>query len=267
MNKTLFKAVLKSNYKLVVIFIAILSMYFLLTASMFDPLNASAMDDLIGTLPDAVLKAFGMITGTSTLLGMMASYFYGSIIFLFPIIFCVITGNRLVARHTDRGSMAYLLTMPVKRRAISATLAAYFMLASTALIAGLTVVGIVGCSAISPGELDIGGFILLNFTALLLALAQSAICFFFSCLFDYSSKALAASASVLIAFFLFNMLSGMSDGFGFLKYVSIFGIFDPMRIIALNAPVILSCCAVYAALTVGLYAGGITVFGKKNFYV
>ncbi len=51
----------------------------------------------------------GLVTD---LTGYLASWLYGLLMFGFPMVYCIILGNRLVARQVDSGSFAYLLSTP-----------------------------------------------------------------------------------------------------------------------------------------------------------
>ena len=50
-----------------------------------------------------------MTAGAADLLGFMISYLYGFILLVFPMVFCILRANGLVAKYVDRGSMACLL--------------------------------------------------------------------------------------------------------------------------------------------------------------
>lgn len=101
---------------------------------------------------------------------------------IFPLVFSAMTANSLVARHVDRGSMAYLLAAPNSRTRVAFTQMTVLLTGVTAIIAVCTAVGW-GCSAaMFPGALDVAGYLRLNLGVWLLHLCLSGLCFFASCI-------------------------------------------------------------------------------------
>lgn len=263
MNMTLFKTTLRSNYKLFIIFSAVLSMYMMIMIGMYDPDSVKGMEAMLNTMPDELIKAFNFSIIDSSLLGSVAGMFYGFLIFAFPLVFCIITGNRMIAKHNDKGSMSCILATPITRQSVAVTQALYFIISTIGLILITTLVGILASAALFPDKLDAGRFIFLNLIALLLILAESGICFLLSCIFDTSGKALSYSGGILVGFLLMNMLAGIGDKISWLKNFSLYGIFDAAKIIDYeNSTWIVSI--VYLLIIVLTYLGGIVIFKKRN---
>ena len=120
MNLTLFKRELQSNYKIFLMIFAVLLIYTSVVTSMFDPNLGQILQQFSQTMPE-LMSAFGMSNPGSTLIEFMASYLYGFIYVVFPLIFEIIVANKLVAKYIERGSMAYLLATPVSRQTIIRT--------------------------------------------------------------------------------------------------------------------------------------------------
>lgn len=74
---------------------------------------------------------------------------------VFPVIFLIILGNKLLAHYVDTGSMAVLLSTPNSRIRILVTQLLTLLLETALLIALITAIGIVSCESLFPGELDI----------------------------------------------------------------------------------------------------------------
>ena len=94
---------------------------------MYDP---AGNEDLIAMasmkMSPEMLKAFGFtITPNVSLTSFLASYLYGMLMIIIPMIYTCICANRLVAQHTDKGSMAFLLSAPISRKRIVATQALF----------------------------------------------------------------------------------------------------------------------------------------------
>lgn len=263
MNLTLFKATTKANWVIGCIFLAVMFMYLSIIVSMYDPHDMNALNAMLETLPKELVSAMGFGTLATDLTSFIANYYYGFIIIMFPTIYCIIVANRLVARHVDRGSMAYLLSTPNSRLKIVSTQAMY-LLVTVALLFGLVTIAGIGISeALFPGQLDMGSFVVLNLCALLTFFAISGICFFFSCIFNDTKYSLAFGGGLPIAFFVINMLSNVSPDFGWLSNLTLFSLFNPSNIIAGDTSIIIPSL-VLAGVAAVSYLGGIFIFKDRD---
>ncbi|MCL2172581.1 MAG: ABC transporter permease [Candidatus Bathyarchaeota archaeon] len=153
-NKTIFKQTFKSNYKLWLIFTATLCAMLALIISRFDPIQINSMMDM-------VMSAFGDVLGDAlsaigpiTLNNMLSGTFYGMLAIVLPVIFVVLTANGLIAAQVDKGSMAYTLSTPIKRRTVAATKATYLI---TAVLCMFLVVSLVGLAAVQVTQGNVFG--------------------------------------------------------------------------------------------------------------
>lgn len=263
MNYTLFKATTKANWIIGIIFIAVMFLYLAMIISMFDPESLEGLIAMLETLPKELVAALGYDLIGEGLTPFIASYYYGFIAVMFPMIYSIIVANRLVARHVDSGSMAYLLSTPNSRLTIVTTQAIYLIVSITALFALVTALGIIISQAMFPGQLDMSGFILLNFVTLLTFYALSGISFFFSCVFDDTKYSLAFGAGVPIAFFVINMLANVGAQYAWLRNFTLFSLFNPAQIIALD-PSTSVAILILSLIAVITYAGGIILFNRRN---
>lgn len=259
----LFRTTFKSNYVIWLIFAAILLMYFTIIIGLFDPTTMESIEAMVAALPPQLIDAMNFKTVDNTLLGFIAGYFYGFLILLFPMIYTVLMADRMIARYVDGGSMSFLLSTPNTRARIALTQAVFLIGSLVLLLALLTLVGAVYSQALFPGELDIPGFILLNAGAALLYFALSGIGFFASCLFNERKHSLALGGGLPVLFFLINMLASVSQQIAGLRYFSLITLFDTAEIISRGSGV-LPAFAALAAIGLGLYAGGIYVFSRKD---
>ena len=132
-NNTLFKRELKSNYKTMLIFIALISMYSSVIVLMFDPKLGESLSIMAESMLE-IFAAFGMMNAGATLIEFVANYLYGFILIVVPTICIIILGNKLIARYVDKGSMAYLLATPNKRKNIVTTQAVFMAFAILVLV-------------------------------------------------------------------------------------------------------------------------------------
>ena len=261
MNFSLFKATFRANWVIAIIFFAIMFMYLSIILTMFDPDSMDSLNQMLETLPSELISAMGFDALITDLTSFLAGYYYGFLVIMFPMIYCIITANRLVAKHVDSGSMAYLLSTPHSRLTIVSTQASYLMasLADLLILIGLAALAL--SAAMYPGQLSIGPFLLLNLMAILLMLAISGICFFFSCIFDDTKYSLALGAGIPVLFFLIDMLAKVG-GSTWLKNLTLFTLYNPAKIVAGDFSWI--SALVFLAVAIATYLGGILLFNRRS---
>lgn len=256
-SKTIFKHTLKANFRLWLIFTAVTSAFCAILIAVFEPATISGMMDLIeGT-------ALGEMLKNTTFLGMMSSTFFTLHGVLLPLVYVMITANNLIAAQVDRGSLAYLLSTPTKRSTIVRTQALYLIAAIAAMFFVVSLVGLMSIR-LFQGEVDvdygtlytlIGGLFLLMF-------ATSGVSFLFSCLFNLSKHAIALGAGLPLAFFLFDLMSTVSESLENFKYVTLHTLYNRDAILAGDS--VLIPFAILAATGLVLYAIGSRVFQQKD---
>ena len=117
-NMALFKREMKGSIKLLIIFGAIITMYVSIIINMYDPQMMKTLDSFAEVMPE-LMASVGMKTNATSLLGFMVSYLYGFILLIFPMLFCILRGNALIAKYVDKGSMVSLVAAPIKRRTVA----------------------------------------------------------------------------------------------------------------------------------------------------
>ncbi len=258
----LFRVTVKSNYVIWLVFAAILAMYFSIISGMYDPEAIDAMEAMWDALPPLLVETMSFSVVAPSLLGFLAGYYYGFLILFFPMIYMVIMADRMIAKHVDNGSMAFLLATPNSRVKIALTQAAFLLGSMTLLIAFVAGIGILSSQAMFPGELELGGFILLNVGAALLYFALSGIGFFASCLFNQSKHSLALGGGLPVLFFVINLLANSGEQLSGLRYLTLLSLFDTAAIV--NGGDYLSAFIALTFLGLALYAAGIYVFSRKD---
>jgi ABC-2 type transport system permease protein len=130
------------------------------------------------------------------------------------------------------------------------------------LFAALFGMGVLVCEAMFPGTLDIGAFLKLNFTTMLVNMTVMMISFFFSCLYNDSKMSLGFGAGIPILFLLFNMLGGASEEAEKLKSLSIYGFYDPVELT--RGAEIWPINLIYIGMVIILFIAGVLIFRKKK---
>lgn len=262
MNKTLFKREIKANYKIVIIFLGILTMYSTMIVAMFDPKLGESLTLMAESMPQ-IFSAFGMTKPATTLIGFVANYLYGFILVVIPLIFIILTSNRLVTRYVDRGSMAYLLATPNTRRKIITTQAVVLMSGILTLVLYATTICIVTSSILFPGELDVKNFLLMNVGLYGLLFFFGGLCFFSSCKFNDTRYSYGFGGGLSVLFVLLQMISQVGEKFENLKYLTPLTLFNAEKLSLGDSSAILSVAILYI-LGLALYLIGIRIFNKKD---
>lgn len=262
MNMTLFRREIRASYKMILLFMGVITLYSVVIIAMFDPKLGESLNMMAASMPE-LFAAFGMANVGATMLDFMANYLYGFILLVIPMLCLLLLANRLVVRYVDQGSMAYLLATPNTRAVIIRTQMIFLLCVTVVLIGYAAGLGLACSQLLFPGELDIQKYLALNLGLLGLHLFLSGLCFFSSCLFSDQKRATGLSGGCLIAFLLIQMLSQVSDKLEFLKNLTPLTLFQPKEIIAGSAGA-LALCLILAVLGLILYLIGAVLFCRRD---
>ena len=264
-NWTLYKRGIQGSWRMIIIFAAVITMYFTIIISMFDPALGSALNEFAKAMPE-LMAMVGMNPASAELVSFLEAYLYGFIMLVFPMLFCILSANKLISRHVDRGSMTYLLSAPVKRETVTFTQMKVMVTGLFTLVLYATLLGIINCEISFPGELDIGKFILLNVGVLCLQLFIGGICFLCSCIFNDSKYAVGVGAGIPALGFIIQMLANAGKELENVKYATFFTLFDSNGIIAGESGAILGMFVLFAGAIV-LFSTAIVIFSKKDLHI
>lgn len=262
MNATLFKKEIKSNWILLVIFLAVLSMYATMITMMFDPKLGDSLKMMSESMPQ-LFSAFGMADVGTTLIEFVTGYLYGILFVAFPGVYIIIVANRLVAKYVDNGSMAYLLAVPGKRRKIVLTQGIFMLLTLLVMVVYCTVLILVVGEIMFPGEMDINGFLRVNVGLMGLMVFFGGACFCASCICNESKNSSAISTVVVVYSVLVQMISQVGEKFENVKYATPLTLFNVDGLSAGDAEAWVTCAVLYVVGFV-LMGIGIIRFSKRD---
>ncbi|MCI8416289.1 MAG: ABC transporter permease subunit [Lachnospiraceae bacterium] len=265
MNMALYKREMRGSAKLLMIFGAIITMYVSIIIYMYDPQMMKMLDSFSEAMPE-LMASVGMKTNAGDLLGFMVSYLYGFILLIFPMLFCILRGNALIAKYVEKGSMALLVAAPVKRRAIAFTQMKVLVSGIFLLIFYSTMVEFLCAESGFPGELDKTAFFVLNGGLLCLHLFIGGICFLSSCIFSDTKYSVALGAGIPAFLYVLQMLANVGGNAEKAKYFTFFTLFHPEGIIAGENSAILGILILFAGAVV-LYTLGIIIFERKDLHI
>ena len=141
-SKTIFKQTLKSNYKLWMIFTAVMALMSAIVIAVYDPKMIQSMMDMVKDMPGMADMMGDRMDGMTSLLGMLGESFYVMQGTILALIFVIMTANSLVASQVDRGSMAYILSTPIKRAKVVRTQALYLITSIFFMFLVITIIGL-----------------------------------------------------------------------------------------------------------------------------
>ena len=264
-SMALYKREMKGSIKLLIIFAAIITMYISIIINMYDPQMMKTLDSFVEVMPE-LMASVGMKANAANLLGFMVSYLYGFILLIFPMVFCILRGNALIAKYVDKGSMVSLIAAPVKRRTIAFMQMKVLVSGILLLVFYSTVVQLFCAVSGFPGELDITAFFILNGGLLCLHLLIGGICFLSSCIFSDTKYSVAFGAGIPAFMYVLQMLANVGGDAEKVKYFTFFTLYNPDGIIAGESSAIIGIFMLFAAAVV-LYVLGIVIFEKKDLHI
>lgn len=198
--------------------------------------------------------------------GLTEPVFYGMMATIIPTIYIIITGNKLLANQVDSGSMAYILSTPIRRSKVVLTQAVFFISTLVVMFTITTILNVITGVVIND-NISLQAVIELNVGALLVSIALSGICFMFSGIFNLSKNASSAGGLVCIVFMMCNLLAFFANygvkALEFFKYMTIVTLFDITAVMS-GADTWIWKYGVLALIGVVTYTIGSVVFCKKD---
>lgn len=264
-NKALYKREMKNSIKMLIIFAAVITMYVSIIISMYDPDKMKTLDSFYDVMPQ-LMSSVGMTAGATSLIGFMISYLYGFILLIFPMVFCILRGNGLIAKYADRGSLVTLLAAPVKRRTVAVTQITVLISGILLLVIYTTVLEAVIANTVFPGELAIVELVQLNAALLCLLVFIGSICFLASCIFSDVKYSLAFGAGIPALMYIFQMLANAAEKVEIVKYFTFFTLFDANGIVARDTGAVAGAIMLGTGAVI-LYVTGVIVFCRKDFHI
>lgn len=213
-----------------------------ITQQEIEQAREKACQSISDEIPEKVavaLQELGNMDMNGLIIG---SIFYRIAGLLLPMVFVIMAANGLLAGQVDSGSMAYVLSTPTKRRAVSTTQLAYLIFSLFAMFALLTVVSVMAVWAVGGNEFAINfkQILLFNLGAFLTMFAIAGFCFMCSAIFNRTKHSLSIGGGLTI----FSLVCTILGLFGsdvvpsamrisamnYFNYISIITLFDTVSI-------------------------------------
>lgn len=195
MSLTLYAMELRRGLASFVAIMAVIIMYVVSVIYMYDPETTESLGRIMEAMPEA-FAVFGMANLATTMTDFLLNYLYGALLTWMPLLLVMMVVNRMLVRPVERGSLAYVLALPLGRARIAATLAAVVL---TILVAAMVLVAVVqlGFSeSLFPGELDRAAVLRANAGLLCLWVFMAGSCFASACALRDTRAALFVAGAV-----------------------------------------------------------------------
>jgi len=218
---------------------------------------------LILTVLQAVMVALVAASGTN--LQQTALAYYNMLPGLISAIYVIITANKLLASQVDRGTMAYVLSTPVKRSKVAITQAVFF-LGSLFLMFGIAACSHIFAHYMSAGSIsgfEVRSILLLNLGLFVLNAALSGICYLTSCVFNLSKYVIAVGGGIVGAFIVLSIMSMFGSSFQWMKNLTLVSLYDINSVLANTSDYIWKFI-VLAGVGVITYLIGSMAFTKRD---
>ncbi len=159
-----------------------------------------ACQSISDQIPEKVAVALEEL-GNMDIYGLIiGSIFYRIAGLLLPMVFVIMTANGLLAGQVDSGSMAYVLSTPIKRRTVTVTQMVYLLFALFSMFALLTCVSVLAVWIVGGNSFAInyGEILLFNLGAFLTMFAIAGYCFMCSAIFNRTKYSLSIGGGLTI---------------------------------------------------------------------
>lgn len=266
MSLSLYKQMMKVNFKLIFSFGVGSAIYVALMTTLFPMIedNMQQIDEMLVIFPEALMRALGF-ESLSTYSQYIAAEYYG-LFYLFILgVFTIVISIHLIARLVDQGSMAYLLSTRVSRAQITVTQIAV-------LISGLLIIHILTfASGYIFAELTIDSensfafldFFQINLVGFLLFFAIGGYSLLISTLFNDEKNAFSLAGGITFAFYGIDMIGKIVVDIDWIRNFSLFSLYEPGKIASGDANLWLSSIIFILIGIIG-YLLSIFIFKKRN---
>jgi ABC-2 type transport system permease protein len=206
------------------------------------------------------------VMGGTTNVATSSIAYYNMLPEILSAIYVIITGNKLISAQVDKGTLAYVLSTPVKRTAVTLTQSLYFagsLFVMFGISAGVHILStqLFNEAGIQTGDISL--ILKLNLGLFVLALAYSGICFLASCIFNLSKYTIAVGGGLVGISILLPIISMFGENFKNLKNFSLSSLYSATSIVQGNNDFIWHF-AILAGVGIVTMIVGSVIFDKRD---
>ncbi len=215
---------LTSNKKGIILYTALLGLFYMWFVSIFDPIFFADFEDLLESYPEAIRQMIGEFYSLSTIGGLMNIYLFSMSLFFFGIYF-VLKASQDIPREIDNRTIDLMLSKPIKRWEFSLGKYLYHIMGAIIILLGVmlaVILGIFIMPNVAANEVPWAEFLTAFLVMILLNLGIVTTGFFFSTFMD-TKKSLVLSFGTIIFFYAVGQFwQSFGESMEGIKYISIF---------------------------------------------
>jgi len=258
---------LKAGKKGILIYTALLGLFYMWFVSIFDPVFFKDFEALLDSYPEAIRQMIGEFYSLGTIGGLMNIYLFSMSLFFFGVYF-VLKASQDIPREIDSKTIDTMLSKPIKRWEFSLGKYLYHIIGAVIVLGGVllaVILGIVIMPTVAPNEVPWAEFLTAFFAMILLNLCIVSTGFFFSTFMD-TKKSLVFSFGVIIFLYAIGQFwQSFGEGIESIKYISIF-YYSDMSNLLVNSnwemiPLKITFLSTYSIVLTAL---SVVVFNKRD---
>lgn len=265
MNKYILKSSLKTNYKFLSILLCCIIFTIVCVVALFPIVQENNFyGELLNSMPESMLDAFGMNGDMSNLNDFLNVNFYNSFYLYIIMVFSIVFSSKLITKHIESTSLVYYLNSKVSRSEFLCSQIAVYILGLFSIYVSSILSGILGKVIFANKySFDYGKFIAINTMIICVFLFLSSICILISSISSTVSEAITWSTLVIGGEYIINMIANISSDFDFLNNFSVFILCQKDKILYNNTNFIISLVMLIILSVILLMASKI-VFKKRD---
>ena len=252
----LFKQAWLSNLKVLILVTLALCVFITVMCNVFTPSTLDSLQSADGGLIGNI------VGGVNSLIGFIGNSFFVIMAIIFPMLYSIFVGNKLMAEKVEQGTMAGLLATPTKIITIVLTNALFFILSIILMWLVVFIVGVIAANTFQPNQLDFDAFARLCIGCFLYHFVISSICFCASTIFNTTQTSLGIGGGISLFFFLVNLIMRLSNELDYLKYFTLNTLFDTSALISGEGYV--ENLIILLLMGSILYVASIMIFPRKD---
>ena len=224
---------LKTGKKGILIYTALLGLFYMWFVSIFDPVFFEDFEALLESYPEAIRQMIGEFYSLSTIGGLMNIYLFSMSLFFFGVYF-LLKASQDIPREIDSKTIDTMLSKPIKRWEFSLGKYLYHIIGAIIVLVGVmlaVILGIFIMPNVSPNDVPWAELLTAFVVMILLNLGIISTGFIFST-FLPSKKALVLGFGTVIFFYAIGQFwQSFPEAIQEIKYISIFYYSDMSNLI------------------------------------
>lgn len=223
--------------------------------------GGAAIQDYLKQFPESLIRAFGIADITS-LPGFLGAEFLNVIWPIIVAILVIMSGAALVAQEVERGTAEYWLSVPASRASLlTSKLTALF--GAMLVLVVVTLLTLVAGAALVDESIAPRNLLALGVTLAAFCVAVGGYAALFSAFASERAKPAGIAAGLTLGFYLLWVLSGLSEGWRWLRYLSIFTAYQPQQALQ-SGSVPLEGTLILLLIGLACAAGSVVVFRRRD---